>query len=111
MNIMHLNGLDLNLLVAFASLFKHRSVTRAADELRITQSALSHALDRLRYFYDDRLFVRAKGGMHPTARAIEIATSISKALLEITDTFAREFNPDSIDRTFRIGLVDFPAAF
>jgi DNA-binding transcriptional LysR family regulator len=111
MNVMHLNGLDLNLLVAFAALLRHRSVTRAADELRITQSALSHALDRLRYFYGDRLFVRAKGGMHPTARAIQLAQPISDALREIAGTFGKASDPAFINRTFRIGLVDFPAAF
>lgn len=49
MNAMHFRGLDLNLLVGFGALMRHRNVTRAAEDIRVTQSALSHALVRLRH--------------------------------------------------------------
>lgn len=111
MHFMHYRGLDLNLLVAFGALMKHRSVTRAADDIRVTQSALSHAIDRLRKHYGDPLFVRAKGQMHPTPRALEIAAPIDEALRQVSGTFSREFDPAALHRTFRIGLVDYAAAF
>ncbi len=111
MNTMHFKGLDLNLLVAFSALMRHRNVTRAAEDIRITQAALSHALVRLRNHYTDPLFVRAKGAMHPTPRAMEIAGSIDLALQKVGDTFLRDFDHTELRRTFRIGLVDYAAAF
>ncbi len=48
MTSMNLKSVDLNLLVAFDALMSERSVSRAAAKLGITQSALSHALKRLR---------------------------------------------------------------
>jgi DNA-binding transcriptional LysR family regulator len=111
MKFMHFRGLDLNLLVAFGALMRHRNVTRAAEDIRVTQSALSHALVRLRHHYHDPLFVRAKGAMNPTPRAMEIAGPIAEALQKVTETFGREFDHTSLDRTFRIGLIDYAAAF
>src|SRR5258708_7605348 len=64
---------DLNLLRVFDMLMEQRSVTRAAERLNLTQSAVSHALGRLRGVLDDPLFVRSPGGLPPTARAGGIA--------------------------------------
>lgn len=111
MNFMHYKKLDLNLLVAFCALMSHRHVTRAACAINVTQPALSHALTRLRAYYKDPLFYHAKGLMQPTARALEIIEPISKAIEQIEGTFQSTFNPASLHRTFRIGLVDYPAAF
>jgi len=111
MNFMHFRGLDLNLLVAFSALMRHRSVTRAAEDIHVTQAALSHALGRLRRFYGDPLFMRAKGAMHPTPRALEITSAVEEALSSVGETFAKDFDHGSLRRTFRIGLVDFAAAF
>ena len=108
---MHYEKLDLNLLVAFCALMSHRHVTRAARAINVTQPALSHALNRLREFYKDPLFYHAKGLMQPSARALEIIEPLSKALEQIAGTFQSTFNPASLHRTFRIGLVDYPAAF
>ena len=111
MNPMHFRGLDLNLLVAFGALMRHRNVTRAAEDIRVTQSALSHALVRLRNHYKDPLFVRAKGAMLPTPRALEIAGPLGEALHKVTETFGRGLDHAALNRTFRIGLVDYAAAF
>jgi DNA-binding transcriptional LysR family regulator len=111
MNFMHFRGLDLNLLTAFNALMRHRNVTRAAEDVRITQSALSHALVRLRSHYGDPLFVRAKGVMNPTPRALNIADPIAEALQKISGTFRNEFDHTHLNRAFRVGLVDFAAAF
>src|ERR1700691_5795448 len=108
MNHMHLNKLDLNLFVLFRALMVHGSVTHAADTLSMTQSAVSHALARLRRHYGDELFRRSGSKMAPTSRALEMAPLIDAALKSIEMTFlAREFDPRSLQRQFRIGLVDF----
>lgn len=108
---MHYRKLDLNLLVVFCSLMQHRNVTHAARELGVTQPALSHALTRLREFYDDPLFFRNKGTMRPSARAVEIYEPLSKALELVSETFHTEFDPASVTRTVRIALVDFASLF
>lgn len=104
---MHLNKLDLNLLVAFRALMEHRNVTRAARELGITQPALSHALARLRNHYQDPLFFYVKGTMQLTPRAMEIYEPVAKALESIAATFEWTFDPATVRRTFRIGLVNY----
>jgi DNA-binding transcriptional LysR family regulator len=54
MKVVHKAPLDLNLVAVFDVLIREQSVTRAADELGMSQSAMSHALKRLRNFFDDR---------------------------------------------------------
>src|SRR6202046_5928162 len=60
--VAHLANLDLNLLVALRELTRERSVTRAAQRLRVTQPAASAALARLRRHFGDELLVREHGG-------------------------------------------------
>ena len=69
MDIRDLGRLDLNLLVALEALLEERSVSKAAERLYITQSAMSKTLGRLRDLFDDQLFVRRGSGMVPTPRA------------------------------------------
>ncbi|WP_268580515.1 LysR family transcriptional regulator, partial [Escherichia coli] len=75
MNIMHLDlkRLDLNLLLVFEAVYRLRSVTRAAAELALSASALSHALIRLRKALADELFYRVGNDMHPTVYADSLA--------------------------------------
>ena len=83
MNETHIRGLDLNLLKVFDALYEERSVTRAAHRLGLTQSAVSHALNRLRYTLADELFVRGPTGMRATPRAAEIGPRIREGLLQL----------------------------
>lgn len=108
---MHFRKLDLNLLVAFSALMSHRNVTRAAEELGVSQPALSHALTRLRNYYQDPLFFHVKGAMLPSARAEKLFEPISRALDLIAETFDSRFDPASLHRTFRIALVEYAALF
>ncbi len=94
---------DLNLLRVFDALFELRSVTRAAERLGLTQSAVSHALGRLRHVIGDPLFVRHPGGLQPTARAIEIAQGIREGLAQLRDALSPSpFDPATARRRFRI---------
>lgn len=72
---------DLNLLVTLQVLLEERNVTRAAERLFITQSAMSKALGRLRELFDDPLFTRSAAGMIPTPRAEALSAQLP-ALLE-----------------------------
>ncbi|MFZ2868823.1 helix-turn-helix domain-containing protein, partial [Zavarzinia sp.] len=61
--------LDLNLLRLFEAVLHSGSVSRAAQQLGLTQSAASNGLARLRDVLGDPLFIRRPGGVEPTARA------------------------------------------
>jgi DNA-binding transcriptional LysR family regulator len=80
MEIRDLGQLDLNLLVALEALLEERSVSRAAERLYITQSAMSKTLGRLRDLFDDQLFVRRGSGMVPTPRAEQLGLTLPEVL-------------------------------
>ena len=80
MDIRDLGRLDLNLLVALEALLEERSVSRAAERLYITQSAMSKTLGRLRELFDDPLFVRRGSGMVPTPRAEQLGARLPDVL-------------------------------
>src|SRR3954464_8171015 len=95
--------LDLNLLRIFEALIEERSATRAGARLGLTQSAVSHALNRLRYAVGDPLFVRGPAGMLPTPRATEIAPRIRAGLAQLQAALTPAgFTPAEADRRFVI---------
>jgi DNA-binding transcriptional LysR family regulator len=99
----HLNSLDLNLLRVFEALLEERSVTRGAQRLGLTQSAVSHALNRLRYALGDELFVRGPDGMRATAHAGEIAPGVLLGLRQLQAALAPQaFDPATTTRRFTI---------
>ncbi|QRK06802.1 LysR family transcriptional regulator [Archangium violaceum] len=72
--------LDLNLFRVFDVIFRERNLTRAAEVLFLSQSAVSHALARLREQLEDPLFVRQGRGVTPTPLAERLAPGIQEAL-------------------------------
>jgi DNA-binding transcriptional LysR family regulator len=75
-----LEQLDLNLLVMFEAVYRERNLTRAARRLFVTQSAVSHALRRLRAQLGDPLFVRTGSGVEPTPVTVRLAPQVGEAL-------------------------------
>jgi DNA-binding transcriptional LysR family regulator len=65
--------IDLNLLLVFDAVWRHRHISRAAIELNTSQPTVSNALRRLRDFTRDALFVRSGSGMEPTPFAEQLA--------------------------------------
>ncbi|HEV2544504.1 MAG TPA: LysR family transcriptional regulator [Methylobacterium sp.] len=104
----HLSRLDLNLLVALDALLTERSVTRAAGRIGISQSAMSHALGRLRTAFSDELLTRAPDGMRPTPRALALMAPVQAALAQIQEITAPPdaFDPATADLTFTLGIPD-----
>lgn len=104
----NLSKLDLNLLVAFDALMTERSVTRAAARVGLGQSAMSHALARLRTMFGDELLTRGPDGMRPTPRATALILPVRGALAQIAELTLRDdaFDPATSDRTFVIGMPD-----
>jgi hypothetical protein len=74
--LMHLREVDANLLVTLDALLVDASVTRAAERLGRSASAISHALAKLREIFADELFVRAGQRLVPTAKALELAPTV-----------------------------------
>ncbi len=105
------DSLDLNLLRVFEALMEERSATRAGSRLGLTQSAISHALNRLRYVLKDELFVRGPEGMQPTERAAEIAPRLRQGLLQLQLALSpSEFIPERTDRRFTIACTEYAGA-
>ncbi|MBK6007024.1 LysR family transcriptional regulator [Ramlibacter ginsenosidimutans] len=105
---MDIREVDLNLLVVFDAMARHRSVNRTAEAIGLSQPATSAALARLRSQFDDALFVRAGAQMEPTPRALELAPAVRR----VVDTIRAEilqpagFEPASAQRSFAILMPD-----
>jgi len=96
-------NLDLNLLRVFDVLLEERSVTRAGARLGLTQSAVSHSLNRLRYVLEDDLFVRGPAGMQPTPRAVEMGPQVHAALNQLQAAVApSDFHALTTERRFAV---------
>jgi DNA-binding transcriptional LysR family regulator len=100
--------LDLNLLVVFDAVLRHRSVSRAAEAVGLSQPAVSNGLRRLREHFHDRLFVRTAEGMVPTPAAEALGGSVSAALAQLGAGLARRaaFDPRAETRTFTLIMTD-----
>lgn len=103
MNDVHIQNLDLNLLRVFDVLLEERSATRAGARLGLSQSAVSHALSRLRYALNDDLFLRDPRGLKPTPRSLEIGPQVHAALNQLHAAFAPpSFDPATAERRFTL---------
>jgi DNA-binding transcriptional LysR family regulator len=101
-------NLDLNLLRTFDALMDHRSVTRAAAHLGVSQSAVSHALARLRKVLNDPLFLRGPAELQPTTRATEMAGGVRRGLVQLQGALAgAAFEPARADRHFTIAASSY----
>ncbi|MBZ7926649.1 LysR family transcriptional regulator [Ensifer adhaerens] len=106
-----IHNLDLNLIRIFNAVLDERGVTKAADRLHVTQSAISHALARLREVIGDELFIRGPDGMHPTPRAMELSQSFKPALRQIEAAICEPvFDPATSDMEFSVATSDYITA-
>lgn len=110
---MNIRNIDLNLLVILDALIAERSVSRAAHRLGLTQSAVSHALRRLRALFGDELLMRSAGGMDLTARAIQLAEELRVVLGQIQSMVNQrgDFDPATSNRVFRLRVSDYVSSF
>src|ERR1700676_4867497 len=75
-----LRRLDFSMLLIFRDLGRLQKTTVVAAQLGLSQSAISHALSRLRDLFDDPLFIRRPNGLEPTLRAMELLPKIETIL-------------------------------
>lgn len=99
--------IDGHLLQLLVAVIDEGSITRAAQRLDVTQSAVSHLLDKLRVIVGDPLFVKSGRGIVPTTRAQQLAAR-ARGLLDELRSFstATGFDPATLSTTFTIAAND-----
>lgn len=104
-----LRNFDMNLLVAFDLLMRELNVSRAAEKMFISQSAMSHILQRLRQQLDDPLLVKTPAGMKPTERALALVEPVGAVLREVEMLIRtpEQFDPATSQRRFVIAATDY----
>lgn len=107
---MTLAHFDLNLLIVFEAVMRERSVKKASEKLGLSQPAVSHALNRMRWSIKDQLFVRTPDGMSPTPRAEQLSQPIRDALAGLQAALEPEtFVPSLTQRRFSIAVNNYAA--
>ena len=108
LNRIDLSRTDLNLLALFEIVLEEQHVGRAAERLRLSPSAVSHGLGRLRRLLNDPLFLRTPKGVVPTARATELSEAIADILARARNVIASAapFDAAKSTRRFTIGSAD-----
>lgn len=112
MNVIHeaasLQRLNLNLFRVFDVVYREGNLTRAAEVLHLSPSALSHALARLREHLGDALFIRQVRGVTPTPLAHRLAPRVREALhaLQLSLDSSRHFDPRQDLTRLTLGMPD-----
>jgi DNA-binding transcriptional LysR family regulator len=106
---MNIENLDLNLLRIFDAIYREQSLSRAATSLGLSQPGISQALSRLRQHTGDRMFVRERHGVVPTAYSDAIAEPIQRALKALQEALQTQTSLDirQTDRRLRIAMSDY----
>lgn len=106
---MRFKRLDLNLLVALDHMLRLRSISRAAEQMNMSQSAMSNALTRLRQYFDDPLLVQVGRRLELTPRAEAMQDPVRDILVRVDAAISSEagFDPRQSSREFSILMSDF----
>ncbi|MGI9370552.1 MAG: LysR family transcriptional regulator [Ruegeria sp.] len=101
--------LDGKVLRTFLTILEESSVSKAADRLGVTQSAISHTLAKLRQVLGDPLFVRSGQGLIPTERALSLQDPVQAVLDGMRAlTQERPFDPLAEEIAIQIATNDLP---
>lgn len=106
---MRYNRLDLNMLPALRALLTEKNVTRAAESLHVTQSAMSSVLGRLREYFEDPLIVPFGRRLELTPLAELLLVRVNDLLVRVDTTLATkpDFDPVTASRNFSIVSSDY----
>ena len=109
---MNLTNLDLNLLVALDALLEQRSVSKAAEQIGLSQPAVSAQLARLRRHFGDDLLARFGNQYRLTPLAVQLRSRVRTAVTGVERVFAAQpdFNPASTSREFSLVVSDYGVA-
>lgn len=106
---MRLNRLDMNLIIALEAILRLRSVTTAAEELHLTQPALSQALRRLRDYFDDPIVNMVGRRLQPTEFGLQLLPAATRLLHETRHLSQMRpgFDPATAQRRFSVVASDY----
>lgn len=106
---MNFASFDLNLLRVFDAMMLESSTVKAGERIGLSQPAVSSALGRLRHALGDELFVRDGNRMLPTARAVELQSTVREALARVEDALsaASTFDPATARQSFMMVGSDY----
>jgi DNA-binding transcriptional LysR family regulator len=103
-----MKDLDLHLVSIFDAVMTEGSVTKAANRLAMTQSAVSNAIARMRVVWDDPLFTRSGRGIKASAKAQALWREIQEPLAAIRmATSPVQFDASTSTRAFRLAVTDY----
>jgi DNA-binding transcriptional LysR family regulator len=107
-----LANLDLNLLITLDALLEQRSVSKAAEQIGLSQPAVSAQLARLRRHFGDDILARFGNQYRLTPLAIQLTGRVRTAVTGVERVFAAEpdFNPASTSREFSLATSDYGIA-
>ncbi len=107
MRPVRLRSIDLNLLVPLKALLRERNVTRAAERIHLSQSAMSRTLERLRAELGDELLVRVGRNYELTPRGSALLGELGQILPRVARLWAGEpFLPEQSEATIRLAMTD-----
>jgi len=108
MNSNQVSDLDLRLLRVMSALLETGGVSRAAEKLGVTPSAVSHSLSALRTRMGDQLFVRDRQGFIPTPLARAMQPKLQRALVDLRTVLnaEAEFDPRTSEQHFSLAASD-----
>lgn len=108
MNVMHIKELDLNLLVVMDSMLREHNVSKAAQRIGLSQSAVSHALNRLREYFDDPLFIKSGQAMEPTPKALALQAAVIDVMGTVRQKILSQahFDPATAQKEFTFCVTD-----
>jgi len=106
--VSEVTNIDLKLLAVVTELHRTRSVSQTAENLDLSQSAISMSLAKLRKLFNDPLFVRTSSGMNPTPHAVELIGLLKNAedLLQTALDLHIVFDPMRSERRFTLCSSD-----
>jgi len=103
-----LDRLDLKQLRVFQALIQEQNASKAANQLGLTQQAVSEHLKKLRDVFGDRLFLRKANGFVPTPFAEDLSIGVNKLLNDFTALLSpTNFDPKTVTGTFVISATDY----
>ncbi len=105
---MSLSQVDYKLLQCLSCLLKYQNVSIAADEMNMSQPAMSRTLAKLRMLFNDPLFVRTAAGMEPTTRALSLEQGLNTSLNQLAELLSNKtFSPELCERNFRLHMTSY----
>ena len=103
-----INRLDIKQLRIFQALLQERNASRVADQIGLTQQAISDQLRKMREIFSDELFLRKSNGLIPTSEALRLGKHIAVILRDIDSLLEPEsFDPARLDTSYTIAASDY----